>query len=450
MSGEKRPASASFGTHQVVKRQKSDASIGGGSNSIAVVNGSAQNGALIQSVPRTSGLQAPVMELSGHTGEVYATRFDPSGQQIASGSMDKTIRGYSASLRHKREFNRFSELWRTYGDCKNFGTLNGHKGAILDLRWSRDSRVLFSASADTTLASWDTETGERIRRYQGHEELVNCLAVSNRGQEMFISGSDDGSIGIWDARAKECLDYIQSDFPITAVALAEAGNEIYTGSIDNDIKVWDIRKKAVAYSLIGHTDTVTSLEVSPDHQSLLSYSHDSTAQIWDIRPFAPINRHVRKFDGAPAGLEKNLIRASWDPRGKRIAAGSGDRTTVVWDVDSGKMLYKLPGHKGTVNDVRFAPGNDPIIVSGCSDRTIILGELGGTEFAQVMIPNNPGVEGLKSENLHRGWGGRNLELEGMLKVTIDEIITEEMARTRLAYDDGLSRCYGIKTPKDTP
>jgi len=59
-------------------------------------------------VPRTSGLQSPVMELTGtetgypqleratdvsagHTGEVFATKFDPSGNLIASGSMDRSI-----------------------------------------------------------------------------------------------------------------------------------------------------------------------------------------------------------------------------------------------------------------------------------------------------------------------------------------------------------------------
>ena len=31
------------------------------------------------------------MELSGHTGEVFAARFDPAGHLIASGSMDRTI-----------------------------------------------------------------------------------------------------------------------------------------------------------------------------------------------------------------------------------------------------------------------------------------------------------------------------------------------------------------------
>jgi Prp8 binding protein len=121
-----------------------------------------------------------------------------------------------------------------------------------------------------------------------------------------------------------------------------------------------MRKKAVAYSLIGHTDTITSLQVSPDSQYLLSNSHDSTVRTWDIRPFAPTNRHVRTYDGAPTGMEKNLLRASWDPTGTKIAAGSGDRSVVIWETSSGKLLAKLPGHKGAVNDVRFHPGDEPI------------------------------------------------------------------------------------------
>ena len=74
--------------------------------------------------------------------------------------------------------------------------LSGHKGAVLDVQWSRDSRVLFSASADMTLASWDLETGTRIKRHEGHEEVINCIDVSKRGEELLISGSDDGCIGV--------------------------------------------------------------------------------------------------------------------------------------------------------------------------------------------------------------------------------------------------------------
>ncbi|PSR97608.1 WD40-repeat-containing domain protein [Coniella lustricola] len=351
MSAEKRPAPGEPEGQLVVKRQNL------GERALARANASV-SGALVQSAPRTSGLQAPVMELSGHSGEIFAAKFDPTGNLIASAGMDRSIM-----------------LWRTYGDCENYGVLSGHRGAVLDLQWSRDSDILFSASADMHLASWDLTSGQRIRRYVGHEEIINTLDISRRGEETLISGSDDGTIGIWDPRSKNAVDYIETQFPITAVAISEAGNEIYSGGIDNDIKVWDIRKKGVVYSMLGHNDTITSLRVSPDSQSLLSYAMDSTARTWDIRPFAPAERAIRTFDGAPVGLEKNLISGSWDKDGKRIAVGAGDGTVVIWSNDTGKLMYKLPGHKGTVNAAEFSPGRDPIILSASSDRTMLLGEL---------------------------------------------------------------------------
>lgn len=288
-------------------------------------------------------------------------------------------------------------LWRTYGDCENYGILNGHKGAILDLQWSRDSEILYTASADMHLASWDLTSGTRIRRYVGHEEVINSVDMTRRGEDLLISGSDDSTIGIWDPRSKNAVDYIQTDFPVTAVAMSQAGNEMFSGGIDNDIRVWDLRKKSIVYSMLGHSDTVMSLKTSPDSQSLVSYGMDSTVRTWDIRPFAPTERHIRTFDGATAGVEKNLMGVSWDGQGKRIAAASGDGTVLVWSSENGKMLYKLPGHRGTVNSAEFAPGKEPIcefyltawwacwvvmpanlvsvVLSASSDRTMLLGEL---------------------------------------------------------------------------
>jgi WD40 repeat protein len=142
--------------------------------------------------------------------------------------------------------------------------------------------------------------------------------------------------------------------------LAEAGNELFTGGIDNDIKVWDLRKQAVTYTLLGHTDTVTSLQMSPDNQTLLSNAHDSTVRTWDVRPFAPADRRIQTYDGAPTGQERNLLKASWDSKGEKIAAGSGDQSVAVWETRTGKLLHKLPGHRGAVNDVRFHPLGEPI------------------------------------------------------------------------------------------
>ena len=36
-----------------------------------------------------------------------------------------------------------------------------------------------------------------------------------------------------------------------------------------------------------------------------------------------------------------------------VAAGSSDRFVYIWDTTSRRILYKLPGHLGSVNDVDF-------------------------------------------------------------------------------------------------
>ena len=174
------------------------------------------------------------------------------------------------------------------------------------------------------------------------------------------------ALQLWDPQQRNAIDYFDTGLPITALAIAGAGNEIYVADVSPDIKVYDVRKKSVIYTLDGHTDTVTSLQVSPDQQHLLSNSHDSTVRTWDIRPFAPINRHEQTYDGATSGLDKNLYKAVWDVDGKRLAAGGGDRTVTIWDTRTGRMLHKLPGHKGAVNDVRFSPVDASLSESYCS------------------------------------------------------------------------------------
>lgn len=87
-------------------------------------------------------------------------------------------------------------LWNTYGDCENYGIMEGHKGAVLDLQWSRDSRMVYTASADFTLGTWDVETGERLRKHVGHDDIINSVSAFRRGGETLASGSDDCTIGV--------------------------------------------------------------------------------------------------------------------------------------------------------------------------------------------------------------------------------------------------------------
>jgi Prp8 binding protein len=103
---------------------------------------------------------------------------------------------------------------------------------------------------------------------------------------------------------------------------------------------------------------------------------DNTLCSWNIKPFSPSSRLLNTFHGAPHGFEKNLIRPCWSPDSDFVAVGSGDRSVVVWNASTGNIAYKLPGHKGCVNQVDWY-GN--VLASGASDGHIFLGELNLSE-----------------------------------------------------------------------
>jgi Prp8 binding protein len=187
------------------------------------------------------------------------------------------------------------------------------------------------------------------------------------GIELLVTGSDDGTVKIWEGGedcGKSAIGTFEIGCPVTSVCWSADGQNVYVGSLDNEIRVsrcvsaiqvylievlqvYDVRKSEQVYSLTGHTDTPTSLTLSPNGSYLLSPSFSSLTMIHDVRPFSPSpNRIHRILQGSPAGFENTLLRAAWskDDGGRRVAVGGADRMVCIWDVESGKVLYKVSGY----------------------------------------------------------------------------------------------------------
>ena len=90
-----------------------------------------------------------------------------------------------------------------------------------------------------------------------------------------------------------------------------------------------------------------------DGSFILTNAMDNTLRIWDIRPYAPQERCTTVITGHQHNFEKNLLHCSWSPDGEMVAAGSSDRFVYMWNTATRKIVYKLPGHLGSVNDVDF-------------------------------------------------------------------------------------------------
>ncbi|KAI6205159.1 WD-40 repeat protein [Aphelenchoides besseyi] len=341
----KRNALDDFADDSYGKRMRYDVAVRGDG-----VNGSGR--------PRQSNLQEPIMLLTGHEGEIFTSRFSPDGTCLASAGYDQRI-----------------FLWNVYGECENFSTLRGHSGAVMDVFFSTDCNYLFSCATDKTVRIWDMETGNCVRKYKSHNDIVNSCHPARRGPTVIVSGSDDGTILIHDIRTKDPVQKFVNlyGYQVTAVTFNDTAERIISAGIDNTLKMWDTRQGLV-HTFFGHQDTITGVALSPDGRHVLSNSMDCTAKIWDVQPFSNQDRCVRTLVGHQHNFEKNLLKCAWSPDGKRVSVGSSDRLTYIWSVGTGKIEYGLPGHQGSVNAVDFHP-IEPLLLSGGSDKKIFLGEL---------------------------------------------------------------------------
>jgi Prp8 binding protein len=297
------------------------------------------------------------MRLTGHEDEVFALRFNPAGDVLATGSHDKT-----------------AFLWRTYGECENFLVLRGHRNAVLELHWTPDGEGLATCSPDRSVRLWDALTGECVASMAEHGDIVNTCAVLRRGTTLIASGSDDRTLRIWDPRAERAARRLEERAPVLATCFSDGGDLLFAAGVEGAVRAWDLRRDAASFEMEGHTEMVTGMALAPDGAHLLTNSADNTLRRWDVRPYAPADRCAAVYTGHRHGLERNLLRCGWSPDGKRVTAGSADRFVYVWDAAGGGVEYALPGHAGSVNDATFHP-SEPIVASASSDKTVYMGEL---------------------------------------------------------------------------
>lgn len=309
-----------------------------------------------QEGPRTS-LFAPIVLLTGHEGEIFCVKFSPKENILASAGYDRKVL-----------------LWSVEGECDNWATLAGHSGAILDLKFSNDGTEVVTCSSDKSIQIWDLQTLERVKRYKGHKNVVNSIDTSRKQYQLVCSASDDNMVKLWDRRKKGEAMNFECSVQAVCVSFNDESDQIISGGIDDSLKVWDLRKSGLAFEMKGHKDTPTGLALSPCGSYVASNAMDNTVKVWDVRPYATSDRCVKTLHGHSHNFEKNLLRVAWSPAGDLVSAGSADKFLYIWDFESGKINYKLPGHNGSINDVAFHPSEE-IIASASSDKKIYLGEI---------------------------------------------------------------------------
>ncbi|KAJ4972621.1 hypothetical protein NE237_005795 [Protea cynaroides] len=153
------------------------------------------------------------------------------------------------------------KVWgKLSGDTKHslVATLEKHKSTINALALTTDGSVLYSGACDRSIVVWEKDSSDAaaaaagggghmvvVGALRGHTKAILCLAVVS---DLVCSGSADKTVRIWRRgveKSYSCLAVLEGHRgPVKCLSAAidrhDDSHLVYSGSLDCDIRVWQI------------------------------------------------------------------------------------------------------------------------------------------------------------------------------------------------------------------
>ncbi|MEQ8924315.1 MAG: hypothetical protein RLO81_00805, partial [Fulvivirga sp.] len=220
-----------------------------------------------------SGVPRIVINSGGHSGKIFNILFTPNGQQIISVSEDKTIRVWDA---------RTGELVKKFES--QIG--KGPEGMLYASAISSDGKYLAAAGypvADEEsnhIILVDIEKGVQVGTAKGHSNVINSLDFTGSGKYL-ASGSDDGTIKIWEVAESHTMKEVTSlqvGTRVTNISFNDKTQSLAVASDQRNVLVFDMNKldqgttKFIPRELKKHKDIINKVAYSPDGSYIASAS----------------------------------------------------------------------------------------------------------------------------------------------------------------------------------
>lgn len=236
----------------------------------------------------TGGLDSTIKVWNYHTGNCISTYRGHTDAVVSVDFLNKTIVSGSADHTVK--------VWHV--DSRTCYTLRGHTDWVNCVKIHALSNTVFSASDDTTVRMWDLENNDCLRVFggvnnNGHIGQVQCVIPFIYNNELVEDVYESDSGVQHPARASEIVELVteteqtdanSSDSDINNAPLSEKvtyPTHLLTCSLDNTIKLWDVKTGKCIRTQFGHIDVVWSL--SSDTFRIISGAHDRLVKVWDLQ-----------------------------------------------------------------------------------------------------------------------------------------------------------------------
>jgi WD40 repeat protein len=210
--------------------------------------------------------------------------------------------------------------------------LAGHTGAVTDLAFSGDSRLIMTSSADGTaklynLASSNPERQASFVFARQNSPGLTAAAISPDGR-WAVTAASDGALHVWTIanNAFSRGPQILNAGSVTALAIDPRSRWVVAGGGDGRLRLWGLGGGATPqFELAGSSGPIAAVAFSADGARMAAASADGTALVWSLANPADPPRELRAHEG---GL--NAIALSDD--GARLVTGGDDQIARDWDL----------------------------------------------------------------------------------------------------------------------
>ncbi|HLZ17244.1 MAG TPA: WD40 repeat domain-containing protein, partial [Cyclobacteriaceae bacterium] len=285
----------------------------------------------------------------------------------------------------------------------------GHSAEITFVAFNEDGKLLASYGKDNLIKLWHVPTGKEMVSFISASSLsVKSLAFSP-GDDFLHVLYDDGTVHSWDIAASSLkstdqgksgllfsnqkkyrtsdssfLVYVDrfymrkqnrktnknsfSRVPVdisqhfTSVAVSEKTQHIFGACQDGKIYVYDFAHGKGIKTLGEHLSSVNSVCISPTGDFLASASDDRSIIIWDIKSL----RLVKRLFGRSYRFES----LSFDHSGTLLAVGDEFGKGRIINLQSSRLnVSAYPWHDKKVSDIKFS-SDDRFVYSAGFDNLL--------------------------------------------------------------------------------